>query len=473
MVVPTETVAIYWGAGGEYGPFDKQQDGEWAGWPHFGQVMRYFRRKAKYTAKEFGLIYGRLVNSDGAAISERQILRMELENKVPVDMNRRKIIVHLLNIPPMLLGLAALEDIQLQPHIQPAHAKIATGHTILPRVTLDTTKYQSNIRTLWTLHDTSQVQNSLDQIDADIRDLKSLEQQTKGDLRYRIQELLFSYHLLTAHIIRDKREFSMSYSHSNEAVRIAKEMNDSEILATALYNRGCTYLEWGAFGILKMGVFQVQQNKIEGAIHDFERAKALHEDKSTQKNIHPQLLGRINVHLSRAYAILSISKGERAPKSALMMLDDASATVDSQNINDPYISALVTGERIGFTPGGYHSTRAAGFNAARMPGAALQELNTLEKLQKGVSQDLTRRHVWLDIVAANSYLTLEQFEEATDRAIKALAASHDIKSVTNLINIVDIHGQLLNSPYRIEADVQELGDILREVLTRHIVRKEK
>ena len=179
------------------------------------------------------------------------------------------------------------------------------------------------------------------------------------------------------------------------------------------------------------------------------------------------------MHLSRAYSILSVSKGEEAPTSAIVMLDEASSTVNNQNINDPYICALVTGERIGFTPGGYYSTRAAGLNAAKMPGAALQELNALERLQKGVSQYLTRRHVWLDVVAANAYLTLEQFEEATDRATKALAASHDIKSVTNLINIVDIHGQLLSSSYRNEADVHELGDTLREVLTNYIVRKDK
>ncbi|MBV9020089.1 MAG: hypothetical protein JOZ71_05185, partial [Ktedonobacteraceae bacterium] len=78
------TQTIYWGEGGQYGPFAVQQDGEWAGWPNAGQVMRYFRKKAKLSAKAFGVLYGRAVNADGSPICERWVLDMELENKVPM-----------------------------------------------------------------------------------------------------------------------------------------------------------------------------------------------------------------------------------------------------------------------------------------------------------------------------------------------------------------------------------------------------
>src|SRR6266567_890884 len=97
----TRTLAYYWDEGGQFGPFEKQSDGEWAGWPDFGQVMRYFRKRKKLSARAFGEIYGKEVNPDGSAISERWILEMELANRVPVDINRRKTIARLLNIPPM------------------------------------------------------------------------------------------------------------------------------------------------------------------------------------------------------------------------------------------------------------------------------------------------------------------------------------------------------------------------------------
>ncbi|HEY7416740.1 MAG TPA: hypothetical protein VH593_16260, partial [Ktedonobacteraceae bacterium] len=378
----TAAKLAYWGVGGEYGPFAEQQDGEWAGWPDFGQVLRYFRKQAKLTAKAFGAIYGAAVNPDGSPITERQILRMELENQVPVDMNRRKLIARLLNIPPMLFGLAVLEDTVLQPHPQVASAVVANGHTTLQKVVADTSTYQNNIRTFWLLHDTSQAQSALSHVTADIRDLESLEPQARGDLRYHIQELLFSYHLLAAHVVRDQRKFSLSHHHANEAVRTAKAMQDSDLTATALYTRGCTYLEWGMFGSLKGNVFHVQPEKIDAAIHDLEQAKQVHV--GSEKAIHPQLLGRIDLHLSRAYAVLHRSRGEQPPGFAIALLDEAEDTIEVQSIDDPYTRALVIGERVSFTQGGYHSARAAGFNAASMPGAALRELKALRILQQGV-----------------------------------------------------------------------------------------
>src|SRR5258707_4451180 len=214
----------YWGEHGQYGPFDIQQTGEWAGWPDFGQVMRYFRKRVrpKLSAKAFGVLYGAEINADGSAIGERWVLDMELDNKVPVDINKRKTIARLLGIPPMLFGLAALEDITLEPH-SPVPA--AVGHTKLARVAADTTRYQSNVRVIWQLHDTGNAQGALSQLEADIRDLAGFEQQTEGDLRYHIQEMLVGYYLLATHIVRDQRQFGRSYFYSNEAVRVAKSMN--------------------------------------------------------------------------------------------------------------------------------------------------------------------------------------------------------------------------------------------------------
>jgi tetratricopeptide (TPR) repeat protein len=386
-------------------------------------------------------------------------------------MNRRKLLARLLNIPPMLFGLAILEDITLQPHPQVTSTTIATGQTTLQKVVADTTSYQQTIRTLWTLHDSSQVQHALEQMNADIHDLESLAVQTQGDLRYHIDELLFSYHLLAAHVVRDQRKFSLSHHHANEAVRVAKAMQDSDLIATALYTRGCTYLEWGMFGTIVKGMFQVQPEKIEAALRDLHAAKKAHTDG--EKSLHPQLLARIDLHLSRAAVVLTLSKGGHVPGSALAKFDEVKELIGVQGIDDPYTRVLVTGHRASFTKGGYHSARAAGFNAAKMPGAALKELNILNALQQGaIGQDLTRHHAWLDIVSANAFLELGEFQEATRHARKALAASQDIHSITHLANLVDIHGRLLSSPYKADAEVQELGEMLRDALAARIDRNQ-
>jgi hypothetical protein len=72
----SQTPVYYWGEGGLYGPFDVQQEGDWAGWPDFGQVLRYFRKKAKLSSRELGELYGKTVNADGSIIGERWIRDM-------------------------------------------------------------------------------------------------------------------------------------------------------------------------------------------------------------------------------------------------------------------------------------------------------------------------------------------------------------------------------------------------------------
>ena len=98
----------------------------------------------------------------------------------------------------------------------------------------------------------------------------------------------------------------------------------------------------------------------------------------------------------------------------------------------------------------------------------------MEGLREGtIGKDLTRSQIWIDIVAANTFMGLEQFEEATKRAKRALFASRDINSITSLANLVDIHGRLLRSPYKNETDVEELGDMIYEAITNRIRQEEE
>jgi transcriptional regulator with XRE-family HTH domain len=449
--------ATYWGPGGAYGPFDVQSGGEWAGWPNFGQVLRYFRKQAGLTAKEFGEIYGKMEHPDGSPVSERWIYEMELKNQVPVDINKRKALARLLSIPPVLFGLATLEDIEIRPQAQ------ALAQPTLQRVITDTDQYQKHIRILWQLHDTSNAQHSLGEINADIRDLEYLERQAQGDFLYHVRELLFSYHILAANVVRDQRQFDLSYFHANEAVRVARRTEDDDLTATALYTRGCTRLEWGMFGTIEHGVFQVQRDKISAAIQDFERTRAI-------GNIHPQLLGMICVHESRALALLNVGQGESAIIPALTMLDHVASLVDRDAIDDPYTRTLVTGTRAGFIPASYLDNRVAALNAAALPGQALQTLNDLERqTEHTYGKDLTRNLVWLEVLRAHTYVGLGQFKEATLSAKQALITSRDINSVTNITNIVDIHGRLLTSSYGSSTNVQELGDMFMEIPVLRVV----
>lgn len=450
----------YWGEGGQYGPFAVQTGGEWAGWPDFGQVMRYFRKKVKppLSAQKFGEIYGKEAE-EGHAVTERWVLRMELENKVPLDINKRKTIARLLNIPPMLFGLAVIDDLTLESYLQSQVS--AKGQTRLTKVEVDTTKYQSNVRTIWQMHDTGAAQSELGHIETDIRELEILEEKIRGDLRNHLQEILFGCHLLACHVVRDERRFNLAYTHANEAVRVAKSLNDSDYTATAFFMRGWTRLEWGLYGTAPNGVFQVQQDKLEAAIRDFENAKNVFPVQDGKEYMHPQLLGALTVYLSRAQAALATSRGEQVPVSTLVALDDIADTVGRQHIDDIYTRALVTGTRKSWHKAGYLNTRATVFNTAGQPGHALKELNALESLvEKSYRRDETRQFVWLDLLKSNVYMGLGELGPATEHARKALLACQDINSVTNLSIITDIYERLQRSSHKGSSDVKELGDLL-------------
>ena len=173
-----------------------------------------------------------------------------------------------------------------------------------------------------------------------------------------MQEILLGDQLLTTHIVRDQRQFSQAYQHANEAVRVAKSMNDSDLLATALFTRGWTRLEWGLFGTMQDGVFQMQQDKVSAAIRDFDDAIKVFPSSDGKDSMHPQLQGCLMMYRCRAQAALALSEGKHISASLLLMLDDVADTVGQQNIDDVYVRALVTGTRKSWHQAGYLSTRA-------------------------------------------------------------------------------------------------------------------
>ena len=122
----------------------------------------------------------------------------------------------------------------------------------------------------------------------------------------------------------------------------------------------------------------------------------------------------------------------------------------------------------------FHTNRAQIFNAAGMADKALKEVKDIESLQQStLARDLTRKYTWLDIVAANAHMGLRQFKEVTKRAKRAVLSSRDIKSLSNLTSLVDIHGRLLQSTYKTEPDVKELGDMLHEIIAERFKQGNK
>ncbi len=116
----SQTPTYYWGECGEYGPFRMQQEGPWAGWPDFGEVMH------------------------------------------------------------LLFGLAVLQiDIPITD--PPKSHPVIGGQSTLKRVATDIDKYQADIRLRWQLYATSDAGHTFAAIEVDLQVLERLETQAKGD----------------------------------------------------------------------------------------------------------------------------------------------------------------------------------------------------------------------------------------------------------------------------------------------------
>jgi hypothetical protein len=229
--------SIFWGAKGEYGPFTRQEDG----WPHAGEVIRLYHRNHHMSASELALHYGEMT---GERITSRWILKMEQQNKVPLDITRRRALAHILNIPPLLLGLASLESVVSSPIQSYEHPLPPLSLKQSPP--LDIAHYDQFARSYWLLSYAGE--EDLQEVISTITALEEFERQRDGASLRSVRTLLNAYYQLASDILRHQGLFAPAWSFANKAVMVTNRIGLKDFTAAALYRRGYTQLEWGIFG---------------------------------------------------------------------------------------------------------------------------------------------------------------------------------------------------------------------------------
>jgi DNA-binding SARP family transcriptional activator len=332
----------------------------------------------------------------------------------------------------------------------------------LPRkLSLDTLVYKRNIRLALHLHRTSHAQGLLQDVCADIQDLEQLERQARGHDLYEVKELLIGNHLLATKIVKDQRQFARASRYADNAVQVAKSLEDGDFIATTKYTRGCVKLEWAQFGTVKDGTLQLDQKKVQDAMRDFQDVLAL--VRVQRAPLHPQLHGFTYLQLGRAYSLLYDTWNGSAETNPLTFVDQAESMVDRAVIEDAYTRLIMTGTVSGLHWGAYHLNKTEIFLAMGMQDQALAELKCLRQLTgRTYTQDETRNQAWSNMVTAEVLIGLEAYPEATSTLRSALLMCRSINSLQNAATIKDIHSRLVISPYGTSTDVQEIGAMLKE-----------
>jgi transcriptional regulator with XRE-family HTH domain len=449
---------LFWGEYGEYGPFSKQSDG----WPNAGEVIRHYRAAKGMSLVELALCYQQ---ETGESATKQWISRMERHNKVPYDIGRRQALVKILEIPPVLLGVAMLEQVFPRPADEPKMSLPSAPTVLKQRRSLDLVNCETQIRTFWLLNETSHAHDVLSEVLASIRQLEALEKQSAGDLQRRVRELLYSHYRLACRVYRDLMELPAAYRYANLGVRVTKSLGRQELIAAALYVRGYLCLVEGVLGQRAIfGIIEPDRKKLTQTLSDFEQALPLASQ---------QLKGTLRLELSRTQALLKNSVTDIT--IALQVMDLAEKAVDQKGSSaDPYARILLDGTLNGLNEEEYLLGKAITFNAANLFNKSIEVFDDLDRLNERTrrGKDHTRYHAWIDIVESQAYLGIKKYHIAIIKAKEALVVLRDIDSVDNIANIKAIYDDLLKSSYRTSKEVNELGKMLKNYYQLRQKRKQ-
>lgn len=444
---------IFWGERGEFGPFTRQKDG----WPNAGEVIREYRHLHNMSAEALAKCYGENLaehfnNEVEAKITARWILKMEQKNQIPTDIIRRRILAKILEIPPILLGLASLE--KMMPHqITQTQVPPTLSHTVL-----DLEWYGKEAHMLWQLHYAQTAQVALANLLDYINDLIPVYENAKGNLKKRVSELLNSYYRLAATILRDQGDFEKAYHFADKSVILAEGMGTdsyaSQITSASQYTRGVVNFAWGVFGSrVKQGFLSFSKAEIQEAIFDFERALTYAS---------PQLRGIIYSEMARAKALVANSPVDIT--IALKLLEKAARFLNVDINEDFHTQILLNGDLKGLDQKRLILGRAKAFLAMKRPGKALDEFSDLEMLHEETQH--TRRRGWTQVLYAQAAFDLGNFSTAAEKALNAFSSCREAHSITHLARVNGLYTQLLESPYRTHAKVKHLGQLLDEVFPK-------
>jgi len=411
---------FYWGEGGQYGPYHAQANG----WPNAGEVMRDFREQKAMSAEELGEVYGRATYKEHQPVSARRIHQMEAENDVPTDIERRRVLASLLDIPPFLFGLAALEDAAKRPAgpepgppaKRPAPpAKQSTG--------VDLEEYSTFLTFGWAQFYNNTAHSLVSGIHTRIRTLETVAREVGGTQAEQAKNLLCPYHYLLIDIARDQCHYAIALGHANSLIELAHEMDREDVLATALFRSGATNYAKGQYAAAAFNLKQV--------LPLAEQAR-------------PQLKGYI---LQTAGLALShMARTEQEKTFALKQLDEAYRIIRGGPIEED-------GSFVKLAEGWHYRNRAEALLAQQRPKDAQQ---VLKEAERSIGPDQPRRYIYVEISQIYVYIALGYLPIAATTALHVLEIAEAIDSKRAVLGVADIYKRLRTSEYRNHIEVAEL-----------------
>ncbi|MGH2478438.1 MAG: helix-turn-helix domain-containing protein [Ktedonobacteraceae bacterium] len=394
------------------------------GFPLPGPVVKYYRTQMTYLGTNGEQKHWTQADlAKQLQISVIQVRRMENNNQYLDSMDRRKTLATLLNIPPVLLGLASIGQLR----------NIMQNNTAAPKNTVNIvthTKFDNNAevqlyRDVLPIFKDTFEQYKLDALMLErwIGRMKHFLDHT-GNKKDALQ-LLVQYHVLAGKVYsQDTFNQKRAMYHLNAATRVATLLDDTELKVFSHHHAGELYLVSKDLMLAK--------NELETAL-------------ALSKHVNPQVKGRVLTFTALTYA---------------MTRTDGSDAVYAQRL-------LGEAEKCALSPG---DTTLMKFDTLQYLvdkadtqitlGLYAQAQRTLEETES-CSDNGIRKNAYLQILQAECYIKQKrpEYEAAAGTLYQVLSENIRVKYYVDYV--ARLHILLARGSYGKAPDVVELGQMLR------------
>jgi DNA-binding XRE family transcriptional regulator len=423
-----------------------------------GQTIRRYRKMREKTdplRTQVGL-------ARALGVTDKAVREMEKQNKGLDSITRRRVLAHLLQIPPAALGIITLEELVIQQQTAPS-TLIATSMN--GKAAFDLALYKDRLTTMgsrWANRNytTSIAQEILAQVVADETSLNAVLPYMNGSDEAVARDILRRYQQLRASILRDQGRYDAAIAALEKAVVLAERSENPHQLAATLLSLGHVLYDRGNV-IGAQAKIEVARGNSAGATQKLALARAdytaalnhLRRARSLEQ-LPPELNGVLL--LDEGNIQIHLAQGQRDASLAAMALFKQGGKIiaGTRNTLEPEFSyrVLTPGER------DYRVRKALLLLAAGWTREALQELTDLMVLPPG--EDMASlKNAYITYLWAQAYADLGWIDAAATPAQDALEVMKRVKSNVNITRIAGLQAQLSQIDHK-NIEVIRLGVML-------------
>lgn len=382
---------VYWWH--TYGPFEAGEDGL----PHLGQVIKHYRELRGWSKEEAALVLD-------CTVRYLEMLESAKNTKMPESLPRRAFIARNLGIPLVLMGILPLVDNERNTFPDTLLTLTENFSVVSPQTM---SMYERMLSFCWEACYTSSFQRASDDVAFCLSLLNEAAKNTAGIQRSQINMMRCKFYQLSGIIARDRLDFTRALEDGTKAVDLALELNNAELISSALEHRSGTY---------------ARTKQYETALVDIQRALP-YADRSRS-------ILKGNVYLVAAEKYTRV-QGQQAESIVMKQLDTVGSIVRKGPLEDD-------GSFLKLNISSLYIERAKVLSCF---GKFDDAHNSFKIAHKHLSPDLISWQANILLEEAETDLKENEIEGCCERALKAIKIVRNLRSRSREQRIQQLYQQ--------------------------------